>query len=326
MRDFFSLDGPFNKYGGMVADMIILSFMWLLFSIPLVTIGASTTAMFYVSTRRIANREGYITRDFWEAFKANFKKATIIWLICIVLAWLIWFNLSNIDVVGSMGVIIYPAQIIIIVEMALMAVYIFPMTARFDMSIKQIFKSCFYMANRHLLTSVTCVILVVAIVLSFIIMPPLTLFLGPGLYAWMASHMVIRLFKRYRPEMDKDPILEIQEIEAQKEEERRQRRIGAAKKNGEEMTAEDYIFEETEEAIPGTTKANENDESENIWEKLRNVDIEELEPTPEPIIETAEDRRNRALDSIFEDEDDEPVEKVDIWAQLRNASEDENEN
>jgi len=225
VQNFFSLDGPFNKYGGMLADMIILSFMWLFFSVIGlgITVGASTSALFFVTTRRIANREGYITRDFWEAFKANIKKATILWLIVVVLAWLIWFNINNIGAVGRLSVIIFPAQIVLLAEIVLMSVYAFPMTARFDMSIKHIIKSSFFMANRHLFTSISCVVLLTAAVLSFFIIPPVALFLAPGLYGLLASYMIMKIFKKYRPEMDKDPMMEIQEIEAQKAEERRKR-------------------------------------------------------------------------------------------------------
>jgi len=234
MRDFFSLEGPFNKYGGMLADVIILSFMWLLFSaLGLgLTIGASTSALFFVTTRRIANREGYITSDFWAAFKANFKKSTLMWIGTVLLLWLIWFNISNMDVVGGIAVIIMPAQIILLVEVILISIYAFPMAARFDMSIKQILKTSFFMANRHLLTSISCLVLLATGVLSFFVIAPVALFIAPGLYGILAAYMIMRVFKKYRPEMDKDPILELQEIEAKKAEERRWRDVGVIEDDG----------------------------------------------------------------------------------------------
>ncbi|MCL2457094.1 MAG: YesL family protein, partial [Defluviitaleaceae bacterium] len=81
MREFFSLEGTFNKYAGFVADTLILSMLWIFFCLPVFTVGASTTALFYVSTRRISNREGYISSDFWAAFKSNFKRATALWFL-----------------------------------------------------------------------------------------------------------------------------------------------------------------------------------------------------------------------------------------------------
>ena len=95
----------------------------------------------------------------------------------------------------------------------------------------------------------------------FIMMPPLGLFAVPGSYAMLSSYLIMKVFKRYRPEMDKDPLLEIQEIEAKKEEERRRQRFNSmtAEKNdnpdiieGEAVTESDAFWaiqKEDEEII-----------------------------------------------------------------------------
>ncbi|MCL2216967.1 MAG: galactose-1-epimerase [Defluviitaleaceae bacterium] len=221
MREFFSLDGAFNRYGGFVADMIILSLMWILFSLPVITIGAATTAMFYVSTRRISNREGYITSDFWASFKANFARATILWVIILAGGFLMIFNIRTIEIFGAgLAAIILPVQIILFVELIFITVYVFPMTARFEMGLGQTIKTCFFMANRHLLTSVICSALLAAVILASF-MQPLIFFAAPGVYALLASYMLMRIFKRYRPEMDRDPALEVAEMEAERAEARR---------------------------------------------------------------------------------------------------------
>ena len=225
MRDFFSLDGPFNKYGGVLADTIILSVMWLIFSIPIFTIGAATAAMYYVSTRRIANREGYITSDFWAAFKENFKRATILWLMVLLVVLLLIFNIMNIEAVGALRTFILPAQVIVLIITFFMSIYIFPITARFEMDIKQTLKSAFFMANRHLLTTITCIMLLLATVLVVFMFHP-AIFAAPGTYAMLSSIMLMKIFKKYRPEMDRDPIVELQEIESKKAEERRKALIG----------------------------------------------------------------------------------------------------
>ena len=225
MRDIFSLDGPFNKYGGYIADTLILSLLWIFFSIPIITIGAATTAMFYVSTRRIAEREGYLTSDFWTAFKANFKKATILWLMVLALVLIMIFNIMNIETVGSMAVFMLAAQYVFLLLIAFICVYLFPMTARFEMGIKQIIKSSFYMSIRHIFTTVTCVVMLLALAIIVTDFVNILFFAAPGIYAMGSSYMIMRVFKKYRPEMDKDPRIEIQEIEAQKAEERRNKEI-----------------------------------------------------------------------------------------------------
>ena len=224
MRGFFELEGPFNKYGGLLADTVIVSALWIFFSIPLITIGASTAAMFYVTTRRIANREGYITSDFWQAFKDNFKKGTALWLLVVLLFAVLFFNVYNIEFVGNLGLWLGPAQLVMMLIVALMCVFMFPMCARFQMGVFQIIKGSFFMAIRHLFTSVTCLLLLIGLFISAYLVGIMIIFI-PGIYGMLSSVMIMKIFKKYRPEMDKDPILEIQEIEAKKAEERRQREI-----------------------------------------------------------------------------------------------------
>jgi len=221
MRDFFSLDGTFNRYGSYLADTFILSVMWIIFSLPIITIGASTTAMFYVTTRRIANREGYITTDFWTAFKANFKKSTIIWLMVMALSGIIIFNILHIEVMGEMSGIMRMAQFVLLLFIAMLTVYIFPIIARFEMNIVQVLKSSFYMALRHLFTTISCLLMLFGLFwMAF--GPVIVMFLlAPGIYGMFASYMIMRVFRVYRPEIDPDPMAELQEIEARKADERR---------------------------------------------------------------------------------------------------------
>ncbi|MCL2357290.1 MAG: galactose-1-epimerase [Defluviitaleaceae bacterium] len=232
MREFFGLEGTFNKYAGFVADMVILSFLWILFSIPFVTIGASTTALFYVATRRISNREGYISSDFWQAFKSNFFRATLLWLIVFGVVFLIVWNMlllpQVIEEMGFWGSIIFPAQVIILVEVLFISIFLFPVTARFDMSFFQTLKSSFFLANRHMLTSFLCLLTAVSLGILSLFWLPILVFV-PGIYAMAASYLIMRVFKKHRPEMDKDPFLEIQEFERQRDEERRLAALGIKK-------------------------------------------------------------------------------------------------
>ena len=231
LRDFFSIDGAFQKYGGFVADTLILGLLWILFSLPLVTIGASTTALYYVATRRIADREGYITSDFWEAFKGNFVKSTLLWIGFSLFTFILVLNIVMASGVGDIASFILPMQILVLAQLVFLFIYMFPITARFEMRKRDIVKTSFFMANRHLLTTLTCVALM-AVMLYAIMIMPIMFFLAPGIYAIMSSYMLVRVFKRYRPEMDKDPRLEIMEIEQKKEEAKKMKMFELTNKNG----------------------------------------------------------------------------------------------
>lgn len=84
MGKLFNLDSPILKVLGTLADLCLLNIMTLLGCLPIVTAGASLTAMHYVMLKMVRNREGYIWKDFWKSFKENFRQATCIWLILLV--------------------------------------------------------------------------------------------------------------------------------------------------------------------------------------------------------------------------------------------------
>ena len=65
MEKWLGLDSKFYKWGTLLADLIILTVLWLICSLPIITMGAATTALYYVTTRQLSNREGYVSRDFF---------------------------------------------------------------------------------------------------------------------------------------------------------------------------------------------------------------------------------------------------------------------
>lgn len=211
MGGFFSLDGPFNRVGSVVADIMILGVLWLIFSIPLITIGASTTALFYVSTRRISDREGYLLRDFFSSFKSNFFTSTKIWLIWLVLFGMLVVNINllwNEGAIGGMlGTLILALQIVLMLELVFISVYLYPLVARFEMGAVQIAKSAFFMANRHIFTTLTCLSIGFTILLAAEMFFPPLFVIGMGIYGYGASYMVMRIFRKYRPEMDEKQMI-----------------------------------------------------------------------------------------------------------------------
>jgi len=195
----------------MLADIMILSILWWILCIPVFTIGASTTALFYVTTRRITDRDGYLLRDFFKSFKTNFKLGTLSWLILIAVGLILYVNItqmSNLSINPTMQLFLYPFQVVFLIEVVLNALYIFVIIARFDMKLKEIFKTSVYMVHRHLLTTLMLVILLVGVLLAGD-MYPLFYVIAPGCYAYVTSYLFIKIFKKYRPEIDENPYLEI---------------------------------------------------------------------------------------------------------------------
>ena len=86
MEGFFDPNGKMMDLLWKPVHIMFLNLLWVLFSLPIVTIGASTTALYSVLIKMRNNKEGKLLRDFWDAFKGNFRQATIIWLMILLAA------------------------------------------------------------------------------------------------------------------------------------------------------------------------------------------------------------------------------------------------
>lgn len=120
---------------GKIFDALVLGLLFLLCSIPVFTIGASATALYYAYDKVIRREEGYTVKAFSHAFRQNFKQATILWIfdgaLLAVLLWnircLFYAETSN----GNLFLMILYGLFFLVVLMA--AVTMFAALARFDM-------------------------------------------------------------------------------------------------------------------------------------------------------------------------------------------------
>lgn len=203
MGGFFSTDGLFYRFGSMLFDVMYLSMLWLMFSLPLITIGPATTALFYVATRRIKNKEGYIFQDFWKSFKSNFKTGMLAGVLLFFITGFLIFEMFIMEDTSAISSIFFPAQCILLIELFFINIHIYPLLSRFDMKFVQLFKTAFFFSNRHLLTSVTCLALAAGCFVAVFVYPFL-IFFAMGVYAFLASYMLIRIYRKYKPEIDPD--------------------------------------------------------------------------------------------------------------------------
>jgi uncharacterized membrane protein YesL len=199
MGDFFSIDGKFYKYSTYFGDVLILAIMWAIATLPVFTFGAATTAFYYVTTRQLSDKEGYVTHDFLKSFKSNFIEATLATIIFIFLLGCVSFTLSNTSVKSVM----FWAQFIVLYELFITALWTFPVLSRFDLKLFPLLKKSFQLANLHLGTTLTLTALLAAI-LWLCYKKPLLIVMLAGVYAVLSSMIFMRVFKKYVPDIDKD--------------------------------------------------------------------------------------------------------------------------
>ncbi len=239
MKGLLSLDNKFFKFLSFVGDLVILTLLWTVCSIPLFTIGAATTGMYYVLTRRLSDREGYIGKDFFKSFRQNFVQATLLTLIVMVMAYLVYFNIMNLQAHS----VLFPIQFVLCYELIITIIYIFPILSRFEMGTFQIIKTAVFMANRHLFTTFTCIVLFIALI-AICFYNMLLITVCAGVYGWLTSMMFMKLFRKYLPMMDVDmehTNAEVGEmLEQQAEKERLIEEIKAQREQSKNERQEDF--------------------------------------------------------------------------------------
>ena len=89
----FDYDNPVWRFIGKFFDIMVLNILWTVCSIPIVTMGASTTAVYYVMLKLVRDEEGPTVKSFFRSWRENFKQATAIWLLLLAAGALIAFDL-----------------------------------------------------------------------------------------------------------------------------------------------------------------------------------------------------------------------------------------
>ncbi|MDY5663067.1 MAG: DUF624 domain-containing protein [Blautia sp.] len=208
MDRLFNMDNKFFVFMGKIADLIILNLLCLVCCLPIVTAGASITAMFYVTLKMVRNEESYIVKSFFKSFKENFKQATIINLIMLVTALLLVLDLRIVNQLeGTVGQVLHVIFIAFMLLYLMIFLYIYPVLSKFYNSIRNTFVNAFLMSIRHLpYTILMLVISAIPIaiwfipntsILSTILM--LFIMLGFATIAYCNSNFFVKIFDNYIP-------------------------------------------------------------------------------------------------------------------------------
>lgn len=152
MSKLFRMDSPLMRFLTKIADLMVLNILFCVTSIPLITIGASWTALYSVTLKMVRDEEGSVSRSYFQSFRQNFKQATLLWLgVLVVLALLV----LDIRVLNGMAGGTAPGLLRVGVEiLALLGImvlqYLFPSLARFEASLADTLKNACMMALAHL--------------------------------------------------------------------------------------------------------------------------------------------------------------------------------
>ena len=212
LSGIFNYDNPVWRFIGKFCDVLILNVLWLICSIPIVTVGASTTAVYYVTLKLVRDEEGPTIRSFFKSFKENFKQATVLWLIMLVVGCLLGFDLyfflglqTTPSMFRTIMVAIFGGFSLIYLFVLL---FVFPLQARFYNPVKRTLFNAFFISVRHVLHSLGILVMDIGLVLVALFLLPMLqalLFLfGFPLLAFLNSYIIVGVFDKNMPQQEDD--------------------------------------------------------------------------------------------------------------------------
>lgn len=198
----FDYEGRLFRALSFFADMILLQILWVVFSLPIVTIGASTTAAYYAAMKKLEFEEGHLWSNFLRGFRGNFAQATKLWLLVLaaggVLAGDLMFSRS-VGGAAGMGMMAFFTAFALLFFFTL--IYLFPVQARFENTMMRTLKNAFLMSIANIPYTILALALGAFLSLVGFFIPHiliLEILCSIGLYFGITSVFFLKIFKKYQ--------------------------------------------------------------------------------------------------------------------------------
>lgn len=201
----FSPDSKFMQVISRITDLILLNILFLITCLPIVTIGAAATALYDLCFRLMREEYSGIFRSYFRAFRANFKQATLAWLVLLVILLPALYYLTAL--LALEGILRYAAFVFVILLVlgGMTASLVFPWLSQFDNTAIQSLKNALILSLSRLPRAMAVLLINLMPLIVWFINPELFIrvsFLWVALYfgaaAYMNTGILWHVFKPYR--------------------------------------------------------------------------------------------------------------------------------
>ncbi len=204
MHHFFSEDNPAFAALSFFADMVIVSILWLVCSLPVVTCGAASAALYYAVTKTLRHKRGYVSREFFHGMKMCLKQGIVIWLIYALFMVLLFIDISIMHASeGTAAVFLQFVFAVIMLCLTTLLVYALAYIARFTLPVRGVIRNAALMAARHLPGSLL-ILLVTLCAAAGIYFLPFLLVIVPAAAALLDSLILEKIFVCYMTDEDRE--------------------------------------------------------------------------------------------------------------------------
>lgn len=220
MGNLFNMDNPFFRVLGKVMDLIILNLLCIVCCIPIITIGPSLTALFYVTLKMVRNEEGYIVKGFFKSFRQNLRQGILINVIMLAIGFFLYMDFRVLNLMENRHTILFFLMLFILLIYMMVFIYIYPVLAKFDNTIRNTFQNALMMSISHLPYTLLMLVVTIAPIALLIFTPSpqiqslilmLIFMMGIAVIAYSNSYFFVKIFDKYIPaeEDSSDPFEEL---------------------------------------------------------------------------------------------------------------------
>lgn len=198
----FSVDGKLFQFFRRLLDMLKINVLWILCSLPIVTIGASTAAAFTVTMKMIDETEGYVARQFWKAFKANLKNGIPLGILAVIGLYALWI-MFQLVMTGEHPFIFLALFILFIAAYIACFLFAFALTARYENTLLRTIKNSYDICIRYIGRTIWLVVILAVEIFIFTFNSTLIFFfilLGPACLILTISGFVVPMFRELERE------------------------------------------------------------------------------------------------------------------------------
>ncbi len=205
----FDIDNPVMRAIIKVFDCVALSVLWLVFSLPVVTCGAASAALYTACRSCLRRGEGYAWRTFWESFRENFKRSAVLWLIVLAVQALllldVWVCRTFAAAAGQMRVLYWITLALFCASMV-WAAFLTAYAALFTGSVKEVLKFSLLLPALHPLRSLPVPAVILAELALCFAAPALALLL-PAAASLACGFIIEKVFLLHMSEEDVNKIV-----------------------------------------------------------------------------------------------------------------------
>lgn len=196
----FDIEGPLMQGLSKIADLMILNLLTILCCLPIFTIGAAVTALHYQVLKMVRHEECYIARGYFKSFKENFKQATVVWLIMLVIILVLAGDFYIISQSAEEVAQWFRAVLGAITVFAVFTlVMVFPFMAKFSNTTFQTIKNAMAISIiKFPITILMIIMYAIPLILGYLAfnLIPLVLLFGISVPAWGSAMLYNKFFKQ----------------------------------------------------------------------------------------------------------------------------------